>query len=140
MSDLDFAEITCDCCACSDLSSNTPPFPELKNILLRSALTYVKAEDNYDGWLWIGSIIHNETGGSEDGLDLFNAWSRKHSDYRGPDQVYLTWLSFDHDSPSPADLFTLRDELETLGVDWQEVASQAEDSFFWIEVAVEDFV
>jgi hypothetical protein len=139
MCDLTFPEVTCDCFACS-LLTNDSPSPEPKFALLRSALTFTKSESRYEGWLWIGAVIHKETEGCEDGLDLFNSWSKKHSDYRGSEHVYRAWLSFSRDRPWPADLLSLREKLETLGVDWLDVTSQAEDPFFWMEVEHEDYV
>jgi hypothetical protein len=139
MYDFDFTEVTCDCYACG-LLNDEYSFSEPPYSLLRSALTFIESEDSYESWLWIGAVIHRETGGCEDGFSLFNAWSKKHNDYRGPELTYRIWLSFSHGRPWSADLFALRDDLETLGVDWQEVISQAEDSFFWMEVAVEDYV
>jgi hypothetical protein len=136
MCDLTFLEVTCDCCACSFLTNDSPS-PEPKFALLRSALSYIETEGSVDSLIWVGAAIHKETAGCEDGLSLFDSWSRKRSDY-GPEQTRRIWLSFNHDRPRSANLQALRREFEAADIGWDQVISKAQDPFFWMDVEVED--
>lgn len=49
--------------------------------------------DDRKPWLGFGMAIHHETDGSEDGFDLFDAWSEQHPSY-DPDKTREAWDSF----------------------------------------------
>jgi hypothetical protein len=134
MYDFDFQEVTCDCCTCISLNSNSA-FPQPNFMLLRAALSYIDSNCDYDTLLLIGAIIFNESGGNEEGLDLFDSWS---GEYLISEEVYRIWLSYNYDRPWPAKLKTLRDMLVAEGVDWSDILTLSEDEFFRIDVLVED--
>lgn len=62
----------------------------------------------YDLWLKVGMAIHYESGGSEDGFDLWTSWSEL-SDKHNPSHMPVRWASFRHDHDRPATLGTLID-------------------------------
>ena len=52
------------------------PIPEMTDDMLRDALGYVDPEMPQPEWRNIGFAIHHQTSGSEDGLEIWLAWSR----------------------------------------------------------------
>lgn len=61
---------------------------------LRSAMAAIPNEDiDYDQWVKIGAAVHHETGGSDEGRELFEEWSAqsgKHDD----EKFEKTWSSY----------------------------------------------
>jgi hypothetical protein len=74
---------------------------------LRGYLEYHKDFDTYDTWLNVGMALHKATGGSPEGLVLWDEWSRKSSKYGeakgGLPPQYPTdkWHSFHADADGP---------------------------------------
>jgi hypothetical protein len=48
----------------------------------------------WDQWSRVGAALYNATGGSDDGLELFHAWSAKSSKYRA-DRTDARWRHWD---------------------------------------------
>ena len=92
----------------SDLS------PEIKRML--EAIP--NAEANYDLWIKIGMILHTETGGSEDGLALWEEWSERCPDYSGFQELQYKWNSFRDDKASIVAIGSLKKIASENG--WQE--------------------
>ncbi len=63
----------------------------------------------YDEWLKIGAIIHHETDGSEDGLQLWDEWSAGGDTYKGIEDLAPHWDSFGN-APNPVTAGSLRRE------------------------------
>ncbi len=62
---------------------------------LRTMVMKRDAGCGYDEWINTGMSVHNETGGSEDGLALWDEWSRgSSSKYPGADNMRSHWESF----------------------------------------------
>ena len=97
--------------------------------LLRVVLEYLDPDCGYDQWLRIGAVIFHETGGSEDGLDLYDTWSSKGGKYRGTREIVGKWKSFNPDHPRPVRLGTLRWMIEAAGLDWLEILASADEDF-----------
>lgn len=53
-----------------------------------------------DDWFHVGVALWHETGGSEEGFELFNRWSSKGTNYKGTKDVWYQWDSF-HEVPNP---------------------------------------
>lgn len=49
--------------------------------------------ESYEAWLHVGMSIHAATGGSTDGLDMFDAWSQQMAGYNF-DEIVYKWNSF----------------------------------------------
>ena len=70
---------------------------------MREMLSYMKPDriskydaqeyESYEPWLHVGMSIHAATGGSTEGLDLWEQWSRDMSGYNF-DEIQYKWLSF----------------------------------------------
>ncbi len=71
----------------------------------RLALQHVPAELR-DDWLRVGMALHHESGGSQEGFDLWSEWSQKSAKY-DPARQRSTWLSFKGDGITGASIFDL---------------------------------
>lgn len=70
--------------------------------ILRNALEFCQADTDYDEWLKIGMGLHQETGGSAEGLTLWDDWSSKGgTKYPGFDLLEKKWLSFEDNKEKP---------------------------------------
>lgn len=67
---------------------------------IRDAL---KDEDpsDYDNWIEIGATLHHETQASEDGLRIYDEWSRGSAKYEGYEACAAKWRSFRLDAKNP---------------------------------------
>jgi hypothetical protein len=75
---------------------------------LRYLLEHVDADSGYEDWVRVGMAIHHETGGSDTGFAVFDAWSSKGSKYPGHKELLAKWQSFDGYHGTPVTLGTLR--------------------------------
>lgn len=64
----------------------------------------------YNEWLRVGMALHHETGGSRDGLALWDRWSRGSAKYKGIDDLLPHWTSFRPDATNPVTLGSIRRE------------------------------
>ena len=76
-------------------------------------------QGNYDSWREVGQIIHHETGGSSEGLEIFIKYSRCLSGFyagaeAGEDGCRRRWRSFGRSSARPVTFGTLIHRLTTL--------------------------
>lgn len=83
-------------------AANTP----FKNALNASALFTVDPDCDYDTWLRLGMAIHHASGGSKQGLDLFQKWSKRGASYNEKDWPDK-WRSFRQDPEKPVTEKTL---------------------------------
>lgn len=60
---------------------------------IKSYLENLDADD-YDLWIKIGQALHHETGGDVDGLNLWDDWSSKASNYNGYGDLEHRWQGF----------------------------------------------
>lgn len=73
---------------------------------IKQCLEYIDPNCSYKEWLDVGMAIHCETGGSDEGLDIWDEWSsggddearRERVDYPGRDALEDKWRSFGHRS------------------------------------------
>jgi hypothetical protein len=80
----------------------------------------------YDHWLHVGMAIHHDTGGSGEGLDLFDEWSRKGAKYNGREEIEAKWRSFHTDTANPRTLASLRVEDQATADEFQVVELSAD--------------
>lgn len=65
---------------------------------IQRCLEYIDPDCGYEDWLEVGMAIHCETGGSDEGLDLWDAWSSGSvSKYPGRDALEEKWRTFGRD-------------------------------------------
>lgn len=80
--------------------------PDLENLELY--LQHISPLEDYDVWLKVGMALHHETNGSEQGLDLWDAWSNQEgADYPGYDDLKYKWESFNSNPARPVTAGTL---------------------------------
>lgn len=63
---------------------------------IKQCLGYLNPSCGYFDWLDVGMAVHCETGGSEEGLDIWDAWSSVGDDYPGRGALEEKWRSFGH--------------------------------------------
>lgn len=82
----------------SGLPASTPPEFALPPDRLRELLETLPPErvESYTPWIETGMAVHHATGGSETGLEIWDAWSQGSvfGKYPGPNVLRDKWLSF----------------------------------------------
>ena len=102
--------------------------PEIKKML--EAIP--NEETNYDLWIKIGMVLHTESGGSEEGLALWEEWSSRCPEYSGYDELQYKWNSFRDDKEAIVAIGSLRKiavehgYYEDYSVDFEDVTAEAE--------------
>lgn len=74
----------------------------VRKTIFRYITTEKKDVSNYDDWLEIGARLHEQLGGAEEGIDIWDEWSRTDKSlspngqprYQGRDTVRLHYISF----------------------------------------------
>jgi hypothetical protein len=61
----------------------------------------------YDEWYRIGMALYYETGGSDEGLNIYDAWSSKGTKYIGTQKIRAKWSSFKSGSSKPITVGTI---------------------------------
>ena len=61
----------------------------------------------YDEWYRIGMALYYETGGSDEGLNIYDAWSSKGTKYIGTQKIRAKWSSFKSGSNNPITVGTI---------------------------------
>lgn len=84
---------------------NKANFDNLDNII--KVLQALSPDIEYHRWLRVGMAIFHTTGGSAEGLDLFDAWSSAGRKYRHRREIEIKWRSFNLDMPKPVTIGTL---------------------------------
>lgn len=81
---------------------------ETKTEDIREALEYLSPDDGYDRWREVGMALHHQYGGSEEGLELWDAWSQASTAY-DRNEIEEKWPSFSEtpDGRSPVTVATL---------------------------------
>lgn len=73
--------------------------------------------------------VYNESGGSMEGLELADDWSRKGKKYKGIREIRTKWTSFRLDHPHPVTIASLIRMVADNGHDCMEICSAAEGQF-----------
>lgn len=94
--------------------------------LLRVILSHLDADCGYSDWTAVGMAAHNETGGSDDGYALYDAWSSTGKKYDGPKKSAAKWLSFRSDCEGGYTLATLFWMASKVGVTVEMILAEAE--------------
>lgn len=80
-------------------------------------LNYIDPDSVRDVWLRVGMGIFHETKGSDEGLVLFDSWSKKGKKYKGIRDIEKTWRSLRLDVPNPVTIGTLIKFAKDAGAD-----------------------
>ena len=70
-------------------------------------LNTVDPDCGYDDWLRVGMAVFHETNGSEEGMALYDRWSRKGEKYKNISEIEAKWRSFSVDMINPVTIGTL---------------------------------
>jgi Primase C terminal 2 (PriCT-2)/Bifunctional DNA primase/polymerase, N-terminal len=98
-----------------------------KLIRLRALLDHLDPDASYSEWIDSLMAIHNETGGSDEGLNLADQWSRPGSLYKGFEEVARKWNSFKTGVSRPLTLASMAFKVQEKGLDALEICAQAEE-------------
>ena len=74
---------------------------------LKRLLDQIDPDCGYADWLHAIMAVFHETGGSEEGFDLVDAWSSKGDKYKGAYDVEATWTSLETGHGNPITIATL---------------------------------
>lgn len=102
-------------CHCADVST----------ALLRAILKAIDPDITYCDWFLVGAVIFNETGGSEEGYELFDTWSSDGDKYSGEADTRGIWSCYSFDHPALARIGTLIWMLRNAGHNWEEICAEA---------------
>jgi hypothetical protein len=94
--------------------------------LLAVLLKFIDPGCGYDEWIHVGMALAKETGGSDDGLRLFDSWSSHSHKYRGEKETSAKWRSFDPDREGGYTVATLFSMVKDVGVSLEEILDEAE--------------
>lgn len=84
------------------------------------------ASCGYDDWIKIGMALHHETGGSSDGLAIWDEWSSTSNKYSGLENLQSHWASFGS-SENPITFDSIRRKEKASPEDFENVADLAAD-------------
>ena len=90
-------------------------------------------DESYDDWVDVGMILNHETGGSDEGLRIFDAYSARGAKYPGFPEIQYKWQSFGGYAGTPKTIGTLKWMLKERGLDWQELLAAGEPDFTVID-------
>ncbi len=90
-----------------------PVWPKATNskgtdfVTLSQVLYALDPDCGYRDWLTALMVVYHETGGSDEGLDLADAWSEKGKSYKNRAEIESKWRSFSLDVANPVTIATL---------------------------------
>lgn len=96
---------------------------------LEVLLGHLDPDCGYEDWTRVAMAVFHETGGSDEGLKIFNNWSFKGQKYPGYDAIKAKWRSFKSGIKNPVTIGTLIEMVTKEGVDVGEVLQQADPQF-----------
>lgn len=74
---------------------------------ISAVIDRIDPDSGYDDWLRVGMAICHETGGNNDGLALYNAWSKAGKKYKNLHEIETKWRSFRTEVTTPVTIGTL---------------------------------
>jgi hypothetical protein len=105
---------------------------------LAALLEHIDPEEGgRPGWIGIGMGLHNVTTGSDEGLDLFDQWSKRGATYPGKRGIEVQWRSFNSSSENRHNIGTIINRVKAAGHDWMDI-SLADEQFQPCEYQVID--
>ncbi|WP_026842465.1 PriCT-2 domain-containing protein [Citrifermentans bremense] len=74
---------------------------------ISAVINEIDPDSGYDDWLRVGMAVYHETGGNNDGLELYNAWSKAGKKYKNWQEIEAKWRSFRSEVATPVTIGTL---------------------------------
>lgn len=102
--------------------------------ICRKALKGIDADCSREQWVKVGAAIHHSFQGSEEGYELFDAWSASGEKYEGRSDTRTRWRSYNTGRHSMVTASTLLYMAKPVEED-EESESVAFDTFSWEEAA-----
>ncbi len=90
---------------------------------IKAMLEKLDPDCGREDWIHVGMAIYFETGGSEEGFTIWNAWSSKGTKYPGRHELRTQWDSFRSDLTNPITIATITKLVTDAGHDWVDVCS-----------------
>ncbi|NVK31671.1 MAG: PriCT-2 domain-containing protein [Gammaproteobacteria bacterium] len=85
--------------------------------------------EHYERWIGVGMAIHNETAGSDQGLQLYDCWSSSGSTYKGRAEIEHKWNSFKSDTSNSMTLGSLIHWAREAGADIDSIRDSCVEQF-----------
>lgn len=96
---------------------------------IKAMLATLDPDCGREDWIHVGMAIKHETGGSEEGFAIWNAWSGNGSKYPGVSALRVQWNSFRSDLARPITIASIRNLVTDNGHDWMEVCAATDGGF-----------
>lgn len=103
--------------------------------VLRELLKYCDPNE-YGTWIRVGTALHHETGGSPEGMSMFDEWSRRGATYKGVREIEYKWKSFRQSVGQPATIGSLIHYAKEAGADVAAILSGGNEEFALCETLV----
>ena len=107
---------------------------DLKVSYLSAMINKIDPDSSYDDWRNVLMILHHETQGSNQGLEIADVWSSKGAKYKGLSEVAHKWNSFNNFSGVPLTEATLCLMLADKGIDALELKAQVQEDLEPFEI------
>lgn len=117
-------------------SETEPVLREGKLAQLEALLNHIDPDAGYQDWFNCGVAIFHETDGSDEGLALFDKWSKRGRKYPGSKEVAAKWRSFRPSPSNPITIGTLKMMVADQGGDWVAICDSVESKFIECEMEV----
>lgn len=85
---------------------------------LDALINHLDPNCGYEDWITPGMAVHYETDGSDEGLSIFDDWSRQGSNYPGYADIKYKWKSFNNHKGAPVTKATLCKMVTENDHDW----------------------
>ena len=103
--------------------------------VLRELVKHCDPND-YGVWIRIGTALHHETGGSLEGMAMFDDWSKRGKTYKGIREIEYKWKSFRQNIGHPSTIGTLVHYAKQAGANVAEILSGGSEEFSPCETLV----
>ena len=94
--------------------------------LLQVLLNRIDANCGYDDWTHVGMALHRESAGSDQGYELYDAWSSTGKTYKGSRETAAKWRSFRSDYEGGYTKATLFRMAQKAGFSTEDIYDEAE--------------
>lgn len=106
------------------------------NAEISALLEQLDPDMEYGEWTKISMAVHHVTGGSDDGMAIFDEWSRRGGKYKGIGEIRTKWRSFKTDRVNSYNIGTIINMVKAKGIDWMAVCAVTEEPFEPCETTV----